>query len=261
MEIDNQRINELLDQKLLQWHAAQEKRKYLGASMIGDECIRKVQLQYLGNDPEITAKQVRTFDIGHRLEDLVIHWLRIAGFYVVTRDENGDQFGFSIADGKIAGHVDGIIQSFPKEMAESNVTFPVGRANNGCSSKLPGRANDGCRDSLLEVKTMCSKSWNDTAKRGVLVSKPIYYAQMQLYMAYMPGEVQQCLFVALNKDTSDLYFEMIAFDAEAAQKYSDRAAQIVNASEANELFPCISNDPSFYLCKMCGFRDQCRGAK
>ncbi len=236
MEINNQRINELLDQKLLQWHAAQEKRKYLGASMIGDECIRKVQLQYLGNDPEITAKQVRTFDIGHRLEDLVIHWLRIAGFYVITRDENGDQFGFSTADGKIAGHVDGIIQAFPKEINGSNVTF-------------------------VEVKTMCSKSWNDTAKRGVLVSKPIYYAQVQLYMAYMPGEVQQCLFVALNKDTSDLYFEMIAFDAEAAQKYSDRAAQIVNASEANELFPCISNDPSFYLCKMCGFREQCRGAK
>ena len=236
MEIDNQRINELLDQKLLQWHAAQEKRKYLGASMICDECIRKVQLQYLGKDQEITAKQVRTFDIGHRLEDLVIHWLRIAGFYVITRDENGDQFGFSIADGKIAGHVDGIIQAFPKEI-------------------------NGCNHTLVEIKTMCSKSWNDTAKRGVLVSKPIYYAQMQLYMAYMPSEIQQCLFVALNKDTSELYFEMIEFDAETAQKYSDRAAQIVKASEANELLPCVSNDPSFYLCKMCGFMEQCRGAK
>ena len=46
MQIDNQSINALLDQRLLQWHAMQDKRKYLGASMIGDECIRKVQLQF-----------------------------------------------------------------------------------------------------------------------------------------------------------------------------------------------------------------------
>ncbi len=248
MKIDNQSINELLDQRLLQWHAMQDKRKYLGASMIGDECIRKVQLQYLGKDPMITAKQVRTFDIGHHLEDLVIHWLRIAGFYVVTRDEDGKQFGFSTADGKIAGHVDGIIQAFPKELLDPTSRWPAGRATNGC------------RLSLLEVKTMSNKSWNDTAKRGVLVSKPIYYVQTQLYMAYMPGEMQQCLFVALNKDTSELYFEMIAFDAETAQKYSDRAAQIIKASENNELLPCVSNDPSFYLCKMCGFKGQCRGS-
>ena len=54
-------------------------------------------------------------------------------------------------------------------------------------------------------------------------------------MAYMSGEMQQCLFVALNKDTSEMYFEMIVFDADAAQKYSDRAAQIIKASEKNEL--------------------------
>ena len=195
MQIDNQSINELLDQRLLQWHAMQDKRKYLGASMIGDECIRKVQLQYLGKDPTVTAKQVRTFDIGHRLEDLVIHWLRIAGFYVITRDDNDEQFGFATADGKIAGHVDGIIQAFPKELLDATSRCPAGRANNECSVTL------------------------------------LYYAQVQLYMAYMPGEMQQCLFVALNKDTSELYFEMIAFDADAAQKYSDRAAQIIKASE------------------------------
>ena len=97
MQIDNQSINELLDQRLLQWHAMQDKRKYLGASMIGDECIRKVQLQYLGKDPMITAKQVRTFDIGHHLEELIIHWLRIAGFYVIRRDDNDEQFDFATA--------------------------------------------------------------------------------------------------------------------------------------------------------------------
>ena len=130
MQIDNQSINELLDQRLLQWHAMQDKRKYLGASMIGDECIRKVQLQYLGKDPTVTAKQVRTFDIGHHLEDLVIHWLRIAGFYVITRDDNDEQYR------KIAGHVDEIIQAFPKELLDATSRCPAGRANNECSVTL-----------------------------------------------------------------------------------------------------------------------------
>ena len=88
-----------------------------------------------------------------------------------------------------------------------------------------------------------------------MLTKPIYYAQVQLYMAYL--ELEQCLFTALNKDSSELYFELIPFDSEAAQKYSDRAVQVIQASENNEQMPCISSDPSFFKCKMCEFRNVC----
>ena len=227
-----QQLNDIVDSKILKQYNTQEKRSYLGASSIGDECIRKVQLQYMQKDQKVSAKQIRTFDIGHCLEDLIIKWLRIAGFDLKTRNENGEQFGFSVANGKFAGHVDGIILSFPEQFPDK----PKGV-------------------SLLEIKTMNHKSWNDTQKRGVLVSKPVYYSQVQLYMAYM--ELDRCLFVALNKDTSDLYFEIIPFDPGMAQKYSDRAVQIIKATENNELLPCVSGDSSFFLCKMCGFRDHC----
>ncbi len=227
-----QQLNDIVDSKILEQYNTQEKRSYLGASSIGDECIRKVQLQYMQKDQKVSANQTRTFDIGHCLEDLIIQWLKIAGFQLKTRDKNGEQFGFSVADGKFAGHVDGIILSFPGEFPDK----PKGV-------------------SLLEIKTMNHKSWNDTQKRGVLVSKPIYYSQVQLYMAYM--NLDRCLFVALNKDTSDLYFEIIPFDPGMAQKYSDRAVQIIKATENNELLPCVSEDSSFFLCKMCGFRDHC----
>ena len=227
-----QRLNNIVDSKILEQYNTQEKRSYLGASSIGDECIRKVQLQYMQKDQKVSAKQIRTFDIGHCLEDLIIKWLRIAGFNLKTRNENGDQFGFSVADGKFAGHVDGLIYGFPEE--------------------FPDKPTGVC---LLEIKTMNNKSWNDTQKRGVLVSKPVYYSQIQLYMAYL--ELDKCLFVALNKDTSDLYFEIIPFDPGMAQKYSDRAVQIIKATENNELLRCVSGDSSFFLCKMCGFRDHC----
>ncbi len=114
-----QNINEILDTKLQERYESQEKRNYLGASMLGDECMRKVQLQYLGNRAKVSAQTLRTFDIGTLLEDLVAKWLQIAGFDLKTRNEEGKQFGFSTAEGKIAGHVDGIIHSFPEELKKS----------------------------------------------------------------------------------------------------------------------------------------------
>jgi hypothetical protein len=227
-----QQINDLLDVKLIEKHQSQEKRDYLGASMLGDECIRKIQLQYMKHEVDVSAQNLRTFAIGHCLEDLIAEWMILAGFDLKTRNENGEQFGFSVANGKIAGHCDGIIVSGP----------------------------DFCRcPCLWECKTLNSKSWNDTQKRGVLVSKPIYFTQVQLYMAYLNLEENPCVFTALNKDTSELYHELIPFDAEAAQRYSDRAVQIIKATENNELLPCISNDSAFYRCKMCGFRGYCFG--
>lgn len=225
-------INELLDSKLLDQQKSQAKRDYLGASMLGDDCVRKIQLQYLKHESEISAQNLRTFAIGHHLESLIADWMILSGFDLRTRDENGEQFGFSCADGKIAGHVDGIIKNGP-----GNFKYP----------------------SLWECKTMSNKSWKDTAKRGVLVSKPMYYVQVQLYMVYICLDENPCLFTALNKDSSEIYHEMILFDAECAQRYSDRAVQIIKASESNELLPCISSDSSFYRCKMCGFRGECFG--
>jgi hypothetical protein len=189
---------------------------------------------------------LRTFDIGHCLEDLIAEWIRLAGFDLRTKNENGEQFGFSTAGGKIAGHVDGIIYGFPPELKQGN--------DNASAANQMGAW-------LWECKTLSNKSWNDTQKRGVLVSKPIYYAQVQLYMAYLNLDENPCLFTALNKDTSELYHELIPFDAEAAQRYSDRAVQVIKATENNELLPCISNDSSFFKCKMCGFRNECWGEK
>jgi len=236
-------INDILDAKLLERHKSQEKRDYLGASMLGEECVRKIQLQYMNHEVDITAQNLRTFAIGHHLESLIAEWIILAGFDLRTTDENGEQFGFSVADGKLQGHVDGIIYGFPPEIAENFAS--------AAKKTRPGATW------LWECKTMNNKSWNDTVKRGVMVSKPQYYAQIQLYMAYMDLEANPCVFTALNKDTSELYHEFIPFDPECAQRYSDRAAQIIKASENSELLPCISSDSSFYRCRMCGFREKC----
>ncbi|ALN60843.1 hypothetical protein GLE_5502 [Lysobacter enzymogenes] len=40
-------------------------------------------------------------------------WLRLAGFELRTHTEAGGQFGFKAADGRVAGHADGIIVAGP----------------------------------------------------------------------------------------------------------------------------------------------------
>ena len=226
-------INEITDIKLTEDFNNQEKRNYLGVSGLGDECARRIQYIYQHAPQKITANQIRTFDIGHKLEDLVAEWLIKSRFELKTRNEEGKQFGFSTAEGRIQGHVDGIIVDFSEDLKEIGLR----------------------PQALWESKTMNSKNWSEVNKYGVFATKFGYYVQVQLYMAYL--DLEQCLFTALNKDSSELYFEIISFDSETAQKYSDRAVNILKACENNELLPRIAVDSAFFKCKMCPFYEIC----
>jgi hypothetical protein len=50
-------------------------------------------------------------------------------------------------------------------------------------------------------------------------------------MAYL--QLDSCLLTALNKDTGELHHELISFESDVASHYSDRAEQILNATESN----------------------------
>ena len=103
---------------------------------------------------DFDGKTLRIFAAGHLFEDLAAGWLRAAGFDLYTTRGNrpdGGQFAFSVAGGRIRGHVDGIIAAAPKGL------LPAAPA-------------------LWECKSLNANSWKDTAKRGVAVSKPVYAA-------------------------------------------------------------------------------------
>jgi hypothetical protein len=89
-----QQINDLLDAAMIENHRLKEKRNYLGASIIGGDCLRQIQLQYMQHEMNFSAQNLRTFAIGNCLEDLIAEWMILAGFDLHTRDENGEQFGF-----------------------------------------------------------------------------------------------------------------------------------------------------------------------
>ncbi len=234
-----ERVSELIDQALCAEHKTQPERDYLGASRLGENCSRKLQYEYTNTpkDEGFSGQTLRIFAAGHVFEELAIRWLRLAGFELFTEKPNGYQFGFSVADGRIRGHVDGIINGAPEALG---LTFPM----------------------LWECKSLNAKSWKDTVKRGVAKSKPVYAAQMATYQAYMEGSVlgiskNPALFTAINKDTAELYFELVPFDASLAQKVSDRAVTILKAADSGELLPRHTADPEHFECRFCAYRNRC----
>jgi hypothetical protein len=237
----HERVTALVDAALQAERGQQEKRCYLGASRLGVSCERALQYEYADtpadDGADFSGRTLRIFEVGHVMEDLAIRWLRLAGFDLYTRKHDGGQFGFSVADGRIQGHVDGIVAGAPVEL---DLAFPM----------------------LWECKTMNDKNWRDTAKKGVAVTKPVYAAQMAVYQAYLetsiPGiAAHPALFTAINKDTQELWLELVPFDAALAQRMSDRAVKIIQATEAGELLPRISTCASYYECKYCTWAVRC----
>jgi len=237
-------LNAVVDTALVVENAATTPRDYLGGSRIGHPCERALQFEFAGAPKDEGAsffgQTLRIFAIGHALEDLAIRWLRAAGFDLYTRKGNrpdGEQFGFSVAGGRVRGHVDGIIAAAPE----------------GLKLGVPA---------LWECKTMNARNWRETVKHGVTIAKPIYASQVALYQAYMDASVpgiasNPALLTAINKDTAELHHELIPFDADLAQRMSDRAVRILRATDAGDLLPRIARDRDFHICQTCPWSSRC----
>ena len=229
----NARLNGLIDRALVAQNEAQPKRTYLGGSRIGEACSRRLVYEYTHtpHDPDkaFSGQTLRIFAAGHQFEELSIRWIRAAGFELLTQRRDGGQFGFETAGGRIKGHIDGVIVDGP----DIGMPWPA----------------------LFEHKALKAKSWADVVKRGVELSKPVYYAQLQLYMAYM--ELDVALFTCLNKDTQELHHERVDLVPHAAQALSDKAAGIIRAVEAHECPARIAANPDFHVCRFCPFHSTC----
>ena len=228
------RLTALVDIGMQQARARQEVRRYLGASRLGVSCERALQYEFAqapaDHGREAEGRMLRIFERGHVIEDCMVEWLRSAGFDLRTRKADGEQFGFSEADGRLQGHVDGVIVGGPDGFA-----YPC----------------------LWENKCLGAKSWRDIEKNRLAVSKPVYAAQVAVYQAYLELHEHPAIFTAVNADTMEIYTELVPFDAALAQRMSDRAVKVIAATEAGELLPRSFADPTHFECRMCTWQDRC----
>jgi hypothetical protein len=227
-----QSIHDALDAALIRNARTETRRTYVGASSIGGGCERRIQYEYMQTPPDSDyvpdPRTQRIFARGHIMETLAIKWLRDAAYDLRTEKPDGGQFGFRTANGKFAGHCDGVIMSGP------GISGPC----------------------VWEHKALGSKSWKAIEKHGVVKAKPEYADQVALYQAYM-DLTAPALFMATCADDMMIYLELVDFDQPRAQAASDRAVAIIQDTEARALRPRVSDDPDFWLCKGCQFKGRC----
>lgn len=227
-------VTSLVDAGLQRMRSSQSPREYLGASRLGVSCERALQYEFarapVGPGRETDGRILRIFERGHVMEDCMVAWLRAGGFDLRTRKANGEQFGFSAIDGRLQGHIDGVIVGGPDGFA-----YPA----------------------LWECKCLGSKSWRDLEKNKLAVSKPVYHAQVVLYQAYLQLHKHPAIFTAINADTMEIYTELVPFDAALAQRMSDRAIKVIGATDAGELLARAYHDSTHFECRMCSWQDRC----
>lgn len=222
--MDPHPLKEAIDEALFK---AQDRthRRHLGASVIGDECARKLWYSFRwASKIEHPARILRLFDRGKLEESRIVAWLEMCGVQVWQIDPaTQKQFRISGYLGHFGGELDGV-----------------------------GKGVLHYGPYLLEFKTHNDKSFDDLVKNGLIKSKPLHHIQMQMYMGAM--KLLYGIYIAINKNTDDLYIETTVFSQEVYDKYSARAKMIIDAPEPPAR---ISRDPTFWVCKFCDHRAIC----
>lgn len=191
----------------------QQLRPHFGLSLAGHHCERYLWLNFRWAVQEkFDGRMLRLFKRGQDEEARFADSLRVAGI-TITRDQERVDFGCHVS-----GSIDGVAQGLPQSV----------------------------KPHLAEMKTHSKKSFDDLNNKGVQVSKPMHYAQMQTYMLGL--KLDRALYCAVCKDDDRLYFERVRLDKAFAQGVVDRAKRVALADNAPDP---ISTRPDWYQCKFC----------
>jgi hypothetical protein len=216
-------LNTLIDASVL----AEMTRGYLGASAVGQPCLRRVQFDWMC-DPQHPARLREIFHRGHYFEQRSREAFTRAGFKFAA----DDRLKFTALDGLLSGHADGVFVDGPRI---SNIAYPA----------------------IWEHKAVNAKGWRSLDHDGLEKAYPQYAAQVALYQHFLGVDENPAVFTAVNADSCERLHLLIPFDAEKARHWITRAETIIAATRAGELLPRFTNDPNHFRCRLCGHRDRC----
>lgn len=202
-------------------------RSHLGASIVGNECARAVWYNFRWvTAGQFEGRVLRLFNRGHLEEGRFIAYLLMIGVQVFQQDENGKQYRITHAEGHMGGSGDGVGIGIP--------------------DIAPGVP------ALLEFKTHNDKSFNALKADGVRTSKFEHYVQANVYMRKMA--LGCCLYMGVNKNTDELYGEILPLDTTIADQFLDRGNQIVWLQQPPKR---LNESAGYYKCKWCDHRPVC----
>ena len=200
-----------------------ELRNYLGLSQIGHSCHRYLQYyHYWAHNEHVSTRILRLFNVGHDAEPKMRRDLLTIG--IMT---HSDQLRVEGAGGHWKGHID-----------------DIGNFIDSAENKF-----------LVEYKTHNDKSFKELKKKKVKLAKPTHYGQMMEYMGKL--DLPKALYMAINKNDSEYYFEWVHFDEEY---YKDLVRKEVEIITSDVMLPRVGNDsPAWFECKMCDAAKVCFG--
>ena len=214
---------------IVKWYESkpQEHRPHMGASLIGHPCDRNIWMTWRWVlKPEFKGRILRLFNTGQREEPRLLEELRGIGAQVWDVDpETGNQWRVSALNGHFGGSLDGIAKGLPE------------------GPKTPA---------VLEFKTHSHKSFTELVAKKVQAAKPQHYDQMQVYMKLM--DLERALYMAVNKDTDDIYVEWVHADAQRQDSILAHAERLIGMTAPPDR---LSDDPTHWQCKFCGFYKHC----
>ena len=186
IELVNTAINDAIERAAAA--VAEPPRPYLGASIVGSECLRKVQYDWWCQ-PVHPARLREIFARGHYFEAQSREQPEAVGFKFAPPEV----LSFSAVDGALRGHADGIIIHGP-DLPGIYLIYPA----------------------LWEHKAVNARNWRALERDGLEKTFPQYAAQVALYQAYL-DVTNPALFTALNADTCERLHFLVPFNAERAQ--------------------------------------------
>ena len=200
-------------------------RSHLGASQIGRKCDRELWLKWRWAVPKsFPPRIIRLFNRGHMEEARFLALLEMIGVHFHQPDEGGQE-RISDHGGHFGSALDGVLWGVPD---------------------CPGEWVLG------EFKTHNTKSFCDLVVKGVQVSKPEHYAQIQACMARRG--IFKTFYMAVNKNDDDIFCQVIDYDQAAATGKLTRARDIITVRDAPKR---LSDDPSYMDCSYCDAKQRC----
>lgn len=253
-------------------------RSHLGASLIGGECKRKLWYIFRWCKAEqFEGRILRLFNRGHLEEDRFIKYLEGIGAEVWADDlQNNKLFycveteSYRILSNEELKTIDDTTSKLEVDVSKDRthinrakadgVKFPQFRVS-GCSGHFGGSLDSVVKlpprfaiemPLLGEFKTSGDRYFKELLKSGVAVAKPEHFAQMSIYgQAY---GLTHAIYMAVNKNTDELYIEVVKLNFNLAQQMVLKAEQIITAEKAPSK---MSMDETHYKCKFCNFKLIC----
>lgn len=205
-------------------------RSHLGASVIGDECARRIYYHWNWFKAEDnTAREERIFLRGHKIEEEIRAILVKQGaIFIDGKDESSKQLKVTTLDGHFGGSVDG------------KFIWPA----IGIHTPM-----------LLECKSNKTGATFDVVdKKHLSLAKPQHWAQVCTYNVLLG--CTHVVYIIKNKNDEQIKVKVVETWEKTGLEMIQKADYLIHTDNPP---PRISNKPEHFICKVCQYNAICHG--